>query len=143
MNPRTRTTPIRREGSYQNTPRIRQTPPRGMNSDYEDMSPINFHGRSVGRDGPSPYHERLTGTPQFNADHVNPCSPDNDPMNPPSLHIRPRKLFQEMIEPSFDKQPTREERLRLLRDYALSNHLKATSSFIGEKIVVTEGKQSK
>ncbi|KAI9273191.1 hypothetical protein EDC94DRAFT_594146 [Helicostylum pulchrum] len=145
MNPRTRTTPLRRETSFEQTSRLAQTSPRALNStDYGELSPLNYHGRSSNMD-PSPYYERsevrqFNITPQFNNDPAMPGSSESDQLlNSASIHVQPRKLFTtELMAAAYDKQQSREDRLRLLRNDALSNHLHATSSFIGEKLMVTK-----
>ncbi|CAO3614622.1 unnamed protein product [Mucor hiemalis] len=137
MDPRGRTTPLRSEGSF-NEGRALHTPPRPITSEYDNLSPINF--RQSGHDShSSPFFDRdlrpYSTTPQYK-DHISICSTDDNPnlLSTP-FQAAPRNLFG---PDSFTGRPTtREDRLRLLRQDALNHNLPGTSSFIGEKLMVT------
>jgi hypothetical protein len=146
--PRTRTTPLRKETSYESTRTI-NTPPRAITSgDYEELSPINFHRSQSGLgEGPSPFFDRsedlrqFTTTPQYGGDHISVCSTDSEPLMTTDQGI-PRNLFGPEHMSSFfgGKQQTREDRLRILRQDAMNNFLPGTACFIGEKLMVSTGK---
>jgi hypothetical protein len=155
MNPRTRNTPLRREASFDNGPRVVNTPPRPINAnvtEYEDVSPLSYHSRQAGLEVHSPYYDRSelrhisSRTPQYNQDHVSVCSTDSEPhlntTNP--IQAVPRNLFApDQLSSILGKQQTREDRLRILRQDALNNFLPATSAFFGEKLMVTTGKSNR
>jgi hypothetical protein len=136
MDLRGRTTPLRGEGSY-NEGRALRTPPRPLNGEYEELSPVNF--RQSGHESHSPFFDRehrpFSTTPQYNSL----CSTDSDNLLSAQIQVAPRNLFG---PDSFQStKATREDRLRLLRQDALSHNLPGTSSFIGEKLMVTTGKE--
>jgi hypothetical protein len=139
MDLRGRTTPLRGEGSF-NEGRALRTPPRPVSAEYDELSPVNF--RQSGHDSHSPFfdreHRTYSTTPQYK-DHISICSTDSDNniLSTP-IQVAPRNLF---ASESFQgSRATREDRLRLLRQDALSHNLPSTSSFIGEKLMVTTGK---
>lgn len=156
MNPRTRTTPLRREASFDNNGRITNTPPRPLNAnsaaEFEDVSPINFHSRQSGLEAHSPYYDRSdhrhkpTMAPQqYSQDQISICSTDSEhhlnSANP--IQAAPSNLFgHDQFSVMLGKhQQSREDRLRILRQDAIHNFLPATSVFFGEKLMVTTGKE--
>lgn len=147
--PRTRTTPLRTESSFDSTRSI-NTPPRPLSGEFDDLSssPINFHSRQSagGGIGESPFFDRSEDLRQFSAttqhvsDHISIGSTDSEPIL--STSGISKNLFAP-DQPSFSgKHHTREDRLRTLRQDAMNNFLPGTSSFIGEKLMVSTGKNN-
>ncbi|KAG2190667.1 hypothetical protein INT46_003905 [Mucor plumbeus] len=142
--PRTRTTPLRTESSFDSTRSI-NTPPRPLSSEFDDLSssPIIFHSRQSagGGLGESPFFDRsedlrqFSATTQHGSDHISIGSTDSEPIL--STSGISKNLFAP-DQPSFSgKHHTREDRLRTLRQDAMNNFLPGTASFIGEKLMVS------
>jgi hypothetical protein len=117
MQPRTRTTPLRRESSYDNNSRMGHTPPHP-----EELSPYHkSHSSSPSIRQPQPFTLLSHYNGDFNLDNNT---------NEQLITAIPRNLF-----PTNDLNKTQVDRLRTLRNEALSFNLHGLSSFIGEKLI--------
>ncbi|RCH88341.1 anaphase promoting complex subunit cdc16, partial [Rhizopus stolonifer] len=137
-SPRTRSTPLRSDNTFDRTLRSPARPI--MSSEFEEVSPTAFHTRHsrLVTENPSPFYDRiddhdLFSTPPPIPDHISIISTDSDHL---MTHIEalPKRLYNS--DPT-ERLATREDRFRTLRQDALMNYLSGTSTFIGEKLVAS------